>query len=389
MVSTGELKRGDALPAVKAVCVQHRVTPATVGRAYRMLSEQGLVARVGRRYWVGGLDAGAFVQGSRAVYFFYHGSVAADEFLARIRYSQAVAEMEAELQSLKIRLVFECSEGLEAALARWRRSGEPPVGIVVAGEDSGYFVRVTPLLEAFLAVRMLHKPRVLLAGVRAQRRSRSLLHFTHGHIPTIRARAVVEFCRRHRFEQLCVVLGETKPGDSELRDSFRILGELTGQAGGPRVCYVVCRNGHVADPAGLVKLVRESWADDYMLSITGRCGPEGLESLAGLVTVVDRVEDWYAQSSPRSLWYFRDDSRAGEALAWCRGRRVPVPSRVAILSARDTPRCHHHGISACATDWRTIGYLLAHALVGDIPVARTTRGFIRTSVRVFERLTTP
>jgi len=52
-------------------------------------------------------------------------------------------------------------------------------------------------------------------------------------------------------------------------------------------------------------------------------------------------------------------------------------------------RCQCLGISACATDRSMIGYLLAHAMVGDIPVARTTKGFIRTNVRAFERLTTP
>ncbi len=46
------------------------------------------------------------------------------------------------------------------------------------------------------------------------------------------------------------------------------------------------------------------------------------------------------------------------------------------------------GISSCAEDWETIGYMAAHAIIGDIPVAKTSKGYIRTDALLLERATT-
>ncbi len=389
MLSTGELRRGDALPPVKLVCTQHRVTPATVSRAYRQLAAQGRVVRVGKRYWVGGLDTSALAHANRFVHVFHHGRATAEEFLSALHYAPAIAEFEAELQQLHIRLVFEPAAQMSNRLARWRAAHEGPVGIVVASEDSEFLEDAGRELERFLSSRLLHRPRALLAGVRTQRRSRSLLHFTHGHIPTIKARTVVQAAEEHRHVQLDVILHNPRPKASAVRDAFRLLGERDAGGMSMPVRYVVTRNEHVDTPDSLVRLLRASWADDYLLSITARHGEKGLCSLAERVEVVDSLEEWYARSRPGSLWYFLDDRRAVEALRWCRDNARPVPSHAAILCEHDSPLCHQHGVSACVTDWRTIGYLLAHALVGDIPVARTTKGYIRTNVRIFDRLTTP
>ena len=52
------------------------------------------------------------------------------------------------------------------------------------------------------------------------------------------------------------------------------------------------------------------------------------------------------------------------------------------------PALIRRGISVAAPDSDTIGYQLAHSLMGDIPLARTGHGYLQTRAMVYERLTT-
>ena len=66
---------------------------------------------------------------------------------------------------------------------------------------------------------------------------------------------------------------------------------------------------------------------------------------------------------------------------WRRGTDgMPVLRR----ALRD-PSLYHHGISSCGPDWRGIGYLMAHALVGSVPVARTSKGYLSTRAAMVHR----
>jgi hypothetical protein len=47
-----------------------------------------------------------------------------------------------------------------------------------------------------------------------------------------------------------------------------------------------------------------------------------------------------------------------------------------------------HGITSVILDKETIGYNLAHALLDDIPVERTSQGYLRMKALVLERGTT-
>jgi hypothetical protein len=59
-----------------------------------------------------------------------------------------------------------------------------------------------------------------------------------------------------------------------------------------------------------------------------------------------------------------------------------------LVSLDNDPRFYHLGLTYCGPDWDTIGYQMAHAIIGDFPVARTSKGFIKTKAGVLEKLTT-
>ena len=54
----------------------------------------------------------------------------------------------------------------------------------------------------------------------------------------------------------------------------------------------------------------------------------------------------------------------------------------------DEPSSYHLGLSWCGIDFERTGCLMAHAVLNDIPVARTSKGFIRPVAMVVEKLTT-
>jgi hypothetical protein len=54
----------------------------------------------------------------------------------------------------------------------------------------------------------------------------------------------------------------------------------------------------------------------------------------------------------------------------------------------DDPSLRHHGLTTCVKDFETIGYQVAHALIGDISIARTTRGYLKPSALVLRRRST-
>jgi DNA-binding LacI/PurR family transcriptional regulator len=80
---------------------------------------------------------------------------------------------------------------------------------------------------------------------------------------------------------------------------------------------------------------------------------------------------------------------ASDTLAALRRARVDIPGKVALLSLEDDPRFLHENISVVAPDWDRAGYLMAHALLGDLTLERTHRGFVRLPVPLVTRLTTP
>lgn len=92
--------------------------------------------------------------------------------------------------------------------------------------------------------------------------------------------------------------------------------------------------------------------------------------------------------TPDDIWLFSTDADAAAALDWCRKNHIPVPAGRAIVSFENNPDYFHHGITSIMLDNETIGYNLAHALIGDIPVETTRRGYVRMHAVVVERVTT-
>ena len=103
------------------------------------------------------------------------------------------------------------------------------------------------------------------------------------------------------------------------------------------------------------------------------------------------TSDWrsvYRRCLGKGLWICLSSAGAMAAQDWCLQQGVAVPGAAAIVSLEADPALIGRGISAAAPDSDTIGYQLAHSLMGDIPLARTRHGYLDTRAMVYQRLTT-
>lgn len=384
----GELKRGDALPPVKMICLQYHVTPATVAAAYRGLECAGLVIRVGRRYWAGGLTTTALRSRGDRILLFYDSNEGFARFLETCVWRDGLFEMESELHSCGFRLTFRPLETLHHWWERERGALEGVHGVVVASESAARLSDESAWLAPMVNKRIAEPLRILFAGGRPARVDRRFHHFVHGHIPTVRAREVARFCGRHRVHTLNVFIDTVTGRPSAARDALRLVPETTEHAAGVRVRFVLPASAGAPDGGTFVDILGRAFSTKYLESIAGDGGPNPLGRLVHMVDITPGLEQALDQSADRSLWYFLNSDIAAQAARWCVEHGRP-PERLSILAAANTPICYELGISSCVTDWRTIGYLIAHTLIGDIPVEKTRKGYIRTRAGIYERLTTP
>ncbi|MBD3241720.1 MAG: hypothetical protein GF331_14105 [Chitinivibrionales bacterium] len=85
---------------------------------------------------------------------------------------------------------------------------------------------------------------------------------------------------------------------------------------------------------------------------------------------------------------FQRDEYAAASLAWAREHGIRIPADVAVLSTDDAPRYYHLGLSRIEIDWDSLGVFMAHCLMHDGRLYRSTFGSPGLPIRVIEKQTT-
>jgi DNA-binding LacI/PurR family transcriptional regulator len=95
-----------------------------------------------------------------------------------------------------------------------------------------------------------------------------------------------------------------------------------------------------------------------------------------------------AQTGTNALWLCTTDALTDAALRYCAAAKLSVPRDIGILSLENSPDHYHLSATACAPDWDLIGYLMAHSIIGDFPLNKTSHGYLRIPCPVIQRDTT-
>jgi DNA-binding LacI/PurR family transcriptional regulator len=115
---------------------------------------------------------------------------------------------------------------------------------------------------------------------------------------------------------------------------------------------------------------------------------QSVENLTAFTIVNNAAEAVAARPDP-ALWLMTTDRLAPQTLQALHRFGIGISQEAALVSLENNTAFFHHNISACAPDFNRIGYLMAHALLGDIPLNKSLRNFIRFEVPIIHRQTTP
>lgn len=411
-ICNGEIRRGEALPSVKYLTREYRVSRRTVVAAYRMLRTEGRIEKVGKVFWCGGPPIERpRVRQRKDVFLFTDSTGDLTHLFANPYYGAAYRAFEETLARHGFLVRYSPVERLEAVVRSWKRTHRVPHGIAFSDlggsghvnpkellTQSGFGAlpgrtpvlidlrakvtrRQTPAAAAGIhgrAVFFVHRP-ALSQTVREE-----LARFIAADNPSAVSMVIPEdFLIPHRSgtPHGSGYYPAGRPPFWVLWDFVDLRKRLRALAPTMPVRLSVLRGnqGRCLDEPSLRSRIE---VHEHAVAFERPVfGPEELTVCAGVDTIPQ-------PSSGRELWVLRTDRDAAEALACAERRGARVPDRLSIVSLDNDPAYYHLGLTRCELDWERLGYQMAHAIVGDFPVPRTREGCLRVAARVVEKLTT-
>lgn len=388
-IRSGELKTGDALPQLKHVCMRFRIHPSTASRAYARLEQLGVVTRVGKRYWVGGFSALTMHHAGQCVVLFAESYGWLEKKGQPQHYRLPLQELEQELTRHGIAMRLRRFDEMPALRRGWTRSGRYPLGLVFLYRDQADYRRLYTAARGIRARSAIQRPAFVWIGGHVRSRDRLGDIYCHGTVSTGIARRLAAFAAEHCLQSVTVLLRLRHVAFHRLRDLLRLIPEIYRRGAGYRVRFaVVADKGELDGHDDVVEWLLSRCDRQYLHGVIGKYGELELHDLHSLFEHYVTTEEAFERAAKEGLWICPAAPDARAAQAWLERRRVACPERVSLVCLEDLRETMLAGISCIVPDWRTIGYLLAHRLIGDIPVDHSHRGYVRTPARVVHRATT-
>ncbi|MBN1675738.1 MAG: GntR family transcriptional regulator [Kiritimatiellae bacterium] len=390
-IHSGMIRRGQALPPVKQVVYRFNVSPGSVRQAYKILEGQGLVTRVGRTFWVGDFTEAMTPERTRDVLLLMHDSSDYQAVFEDEQLAQAYQRMERELLARGFVLQFDNTANLDRLLRYWRAQRRLPAGFIFHRvlEQKYEQVRVR-MVRVLRLAEMLGQPRpaMLLDWWTGEIRPRvgGVHILSRGNLSTITARVLAQYLMRMGYGEACFFVDDASA-------SLAWAGKLRAELKHLRPAFafrpVVLGARHTREKAALAAHVRAGMDKTRFLEpILGKYQPVPVADFKNELVVATDYDEVRRRLPAAGIWVFQRDRPAAAAVEWGRASGIEIPQQLSIVSHQRTPAYYHLGLSCCFPDYEQIGYQMAHAIIGDFPVATTSKGFIRTNALVAERLTT-
>ena len=397
-IAAGRLKHGDPLPPLKVVCSQFKTAHRNVTRAYRLLEQKGLVRKVGRSYWVGGMKSIRGYGRRKSIPCFNFSEGDPSDMSLNNEIGNAYERLEAELNHHGLNLRFEAPERVDLFLRPDAFAKSDCAGVIISGLVEDRFRALLPLVKALGPTPARRGKPILLCGAIPQRNvtlprvSRGIHYFCHGTIITNIVRASAEYSFTHGFRDIVLLFQETENNLFDIRFYLRFISESLARNPGTRIRFLIQPLYGDRSPEQVFKRTpsyRGLKSFIYHEVLLSKYSPFTMDDLYKMITLGDTMDDLLSHAPRGSLLLSRDISTALTAARWCAAHRIPLPSGAAVLCLDDDPSLRRHGIASCVPDWNTIGYLMAHALIGDIPIQTSRHGFLRTPALLLQRGSLP
>ncbi|MBD3242368.1 MAG: GntR family transcriptional regulator [Chitinivibrionales bacterium] len=387
-VGRGELTRGNTLPSYKEMCAFFAVSPATVRAAYRILEDKRMVARVGRYYQVGSFNSIMRTGMSRDVYLFAPEPCDIQKLFSENELALSFAKMEHELHVHGYTVHYRTYDQIDSELDTWIQHSHYPCGLLFTGTiATGYVMPDEPMLSKPLN-RLFKKakglrPRVVVTTTCFCYPDPRVISFSVTHAVTAMKRRLATFLFKNQYRRVTAMLDDRYTSPPVLVDDLRVAPELDNLDPAIELTFAV----RTADLQGFIDGCARWGSAEMYTSRLSKYRAYTFDELTSRFRQVDSLEEMCARSQFPCVWLFNHDDEAARALEWCDRHGVAVPEQASIISFENSHHYNELGITSCVRDWETIGYLMAHALISDIPLQKTRQGYVRLPALLFERRT--
>jgi DNA-binding transcriptional regulator YhcF (GntR family) len=389
MIMRGAIRHGERLPPQKAIALQYGVSPASVIAAYRHLCSQGYAHHVGRGYWAGRqLELG--FERRRLDVVFYYGSV---EQLERMqeqpRLNATIVKMERELARHGIVIRYAHCGSFEQDARTWLHTGKSPVGIALYDDDHHSGVTqemVDGLAPPIGRLKRRFGMSVLVVSYRYVCPFGGMhCALLRGHTSTMVSRVLASYIvgRGHRRATLFYDTGTQ--GRRSMRSHLKLYTELTNLRDDFGLELIVKSRSDSSELMQIETGYASRSSTDHLTDGLSKYRATSVEQVMKSVRITADFSSMFHRALDAPVWVFAGDSDAVDALHWLEERGKRVPHDIELISLENGLQCRRYGITSCVVDWEGLGYLMAHALIGDIPIATTRRGLVWTDAVVVER----
>jgi DNA-binding transcriptional regulator YhcF (GntR family) len=387
LISEGVYRKGEPLPAVKFIRIQFKVSSETVTMAYQRLERLGYVEKVGKSYWVGTLSDIMSRRATQEVYFLRFDGEDFRDIFNSDPVGLAFQKMERELYNAGYYLHPGNAHALSALAPSWKATGKYPAGLVFCAVNESHL----PFFRSFLGEHgdgLGDRVKILVHGSHgnlSELVSRSEV-FLRGNVDTEKARALARFLLDGGYREANFCIDESDLSEFVDVRFFLKIALTVGEVIPGFVFRFIIRPAE----GGKGTLSFEEHLDEkYRAYLASKYPNTRLDSIVRHVQFAADPFQACSTHSGTRLWIFFRDSMAAEAIDWLRARGRSVPADVAIVGFQNDPRYYHLGITTCGPDWDNMGYVMAHAIIGDLKLARSRRGFVKVRCSLVEKLTTP
>jgi len=389
MICEGAIKQGERLPPVKSVAMNLKVAPSTVIAAFRRLCTWGYVQKVGKAYWVIPLPDVRSVSSNKSIVAFHPESRDFGYLYTDHEFSRLYWKMERELIRFGYTITYAPASSFGAHLREWEKSRVYPHGLIFADVFISDYEQIRARLNRLTRITRPRSPNVLVVAADVLRPLPGTRFVHEGNIHTSVYRSIAQFSHLKRFARVHVFFDLT---DSSLRDFRAVLklrAELRRLVPHCRFRVIVKPPAGLLDPYSLYTAAFGSARPDTRIPTASKYEDVRLDELTPDIILTSQLSSQFIDHRRGDLWVFAQDKHAISALRWAARSRVPIPDELSVLGLEHNPRYLQFSLSACIPDWDVCGYLMAHAIIADFPVRRTSKGYVKMATLMLERATTP
>ncbi|MBN1673500.1 MAG: GntR family transcriptional regulator [Kiritimatiellae bacterium] len=386
-VQNGLFKQDELLPPLKQLSLKWKVSRSTLVRSLRNLAAEGLIAKIGRHWHVGGVDGPLRPAERRQVLAFHPEDTPFATLFTQSPYAQAFRTMEHHLLKNGTRLTYASVADLPRRAKGWLRTARPPHGLFFAHLAQGRHDALRPLLQRLRATARIRPPEILIAGAPVKNKLRAATYCHYGHVNTERHRVLARWIVEHGYTRVHLWFDPHRARDGGFFRFAKLWVELRHLNETARITVHMPGPGRQSRDAFMERLF-SSQPREQIAGILEKYTADGAAGLAKDIRLYRGKLDLARRVRPNEAWVTICDACALRVRNTVLSQRRK-PRNVSVISVENDPAFLTEGLSACIVDEYTMGYQMAQALVDHTRVGRSRAGYLKVPGLMLERETTP